>query len=303
MDFSEIIQEVKEAMFKNSIVPPEEIIIDGHFHRFHIQGSKAVSKDGWYIIYHDVIPCGAFGDWKESQSIKWCFKKQGQLSKKERAHFKLQMAKAMRQRIAVRLEEQAKASMSASSLHLKSSPANPQHPYLSRKRIKPFFARQQDDLLVLPIRDFSGKLWSLQFVNINGKKWFLPNGAISGHFIPIQLNTIQQGTKILLCEGFATGATLASAYPDACVIAACNAGNLKPVAINIRQQLPNVTIVICADDDRLSLKNIGVIKGQEAAIAVGGCFIKPEWPEGSPNTLTDFNDLECWLLSQEEAAA
>ncbi|APF02924.1 TPA: toprim domain-containing protein [Legionella pneumophila] len=303
MDFSEIIYEVKAEMFKNSIVPPENIIIDGQFHRFHIQGSKQSSKDGWYIIYHDVIPYGAFGNWKENQSIKWCLKKQGQMSKKDRVYYQLQMVRVMGQRIALRLEEQTKASMSASSLYLKTSPANPQHPYLLRKHIKPFFAHQQDDLLVLPIRDFSGKLWSLQFIKSNGKKWFLPNGAISGHFIPIQLNPIQQRIKILLCEGFATGATLASACPDACVIAACNAGNLKPVAINIRQQLPNATIVICADDDRLSLKNIGVIKAQEAAIAVGGYFIKPDWPEGSPNVLTDFNDLECWLLSKEEAAA
>ncbi|MDP3559024.1 MAG: toprim domain-containing protein [Legionellaceae bacterium] len=125
----------------------------------------------------------------------------------------------------------------------------------------------------------------------------LSNGAIKSHFIPIQIRSSDK--KILICEGFATGATLAKKYSDVSVIAACNAGNLKDVAMNIRSRLPTAEIVICADDDRLNPDNPGINKGRIAAIAAGALFAKPKWPEGSPTHLKDYNDLDCWLNDQE----
>lgn len=107
------------------------------------------------------------------------------------------------------------------------------------------------------------------------------------------------GRKILIVEGFATGATLAMKYTDYCVIAACNSGNLKHVAMKIRQTISNAEIVICADDDRLNPENPGISKGREAAILAGAFFSKPNWPEDAPISLKDFNDLECWLADKE----
>jgi putative DNA primase/helicase len=132
-------------------------------------------------------------------------------------------------------------------------------------------------------------------------KRFLTDGAIKGNFIPVQGHHAH-GVKLLICEGFATGASLAHAYPKACVIAACNAGNLKPVAVTIRKQLPQAKIIICADDDRLNTNNPGINKGREAAIASGSLFVKPNWPDGAPTHLTDFNDLVCWQSNREVAA-
>jgi hypothetical protein len=53
---------------------------------------------------------------------------------------------------------------------------------------------------------------------------------------------------VLLCEGYATAASL---YEATCyqVVMAFSAGNLTPVAEQVRQQLPTAVIVLAADND------------------------------------------------------
>ena len=58
-----------------------------------------------------------------------------------------------------------------------------------------------------------------------------------------------KGAAVLcIAEGFATGATIheATRYP---VAVAFNARNLDEVARALRVELPDVTLIICADDD------------------------------------------------------
>ncbi len=295
MDCNQIIQSFQAKMRVHGITPPNQLITDGQLHRFHISGDKRGSKNGWYTLYCDNIPYGAFGNWKDGISIKWSLKKHDQMSSIEHRELQRQIAEIKLHREIERKRIQGEAAKLAECTYNSSFPANPSHPYLVRKRIRSFCARRRGNSLLLPIMDFSGKLWSLQYIAPHGGKWFLPNGAIAGHFIPIQHQpTLDR--KILICEGFATGATLAESFPDDCVIAACDAGNLKPVAIDIRRNLTKAKIVICADDDRLTTGNPGLTKGSEAAIYSEALLVKPDWPEGSPSNLTDFNDLACWQI-------
>ena len=129
----------------------------------------------------------------------------------------------------------------------------------------------------------------MQYIAPDGEKRFSPKGVIAKHFIPIRYE-FKQSLKILICEGFATGATLADAYPESCVIAACNANNLKSVAIDARIHLPTVELIIGADIDR-----VGIVKAREAAIAAKASLIKPNFPLGASKKLSDFNDLFCWF--------
>ena len=54
---------------------------------------------------------------------------------------------------------------------------------------------------------------------------------------------------LIICEGVATGLSLyeCTGYP---VAVAFDAGNLEPVAKVMRARMPNLRIVIAADDDR-----------------------------------------------------
>jgi len=73
---------------------------------------------------------------------------------------------------------------------------------------------------------------------------------------------------------------------------AFDANNLKAVAMAIREIYPEANIVLCADNDHKGDKNVGLEKAQEAAQAVGGEVISPEFTkEEMARGLTDFNDL------------
>jgi putative DNA primase/helicase len=301
MNFNEIIQRFQAEMLSKGIKPPATLVVNGQLQRFNIEGDQRGTKNGWYMLFIDNVPCGAFGSWKLGASHKWCAKRREQMSGSEFLILQKQIEEAQKQRNAERTREQAKAAKLAEHLYSKSLLADPNHLYLVSKHIGSFYARQRGSYLVLPIIDLYGNFCSLQHIAPDGSKRFLPNGAINGHFIPVQSRPAD-GIKILICESFSTGGTLAEASPNACVVAACCAGNLKAVALEIRRYLPNAHITICADDDRLKPINTGLVKGREAAIAAGTFFAKPCWPAGSPKALSDFNDLATWISSKRIAA-
>ena len=81
---------------------------------------------------------------------------------------------------------------------------------------------------------------------------------------------------MLLCEGFATGATLHQATGHA--TAACfSAGNLLSVAKVLRGKFPELRLVLCADNDAHTPGNPGLTKAREAARAVGGLLAFPRF--------------------------
>ncbi len=151
------------------------------------------------------------------------------------------------------------------------------------------FIRPLQTLLV-PVRDGS-KITSLQFIDAEGDKKFKSGGRIDGCYFAIG-NTPGDTPfdKLLVCEGFATGASLyhATGYP---VAVAFNAGNLVAVAKALRKRLPDISLVLCADNDRFKdTGNTGVIGATKAAQAVSGLLAVPQFQsdDGEP---TDFNDL------------
>ena len=58
-------------------------------------------------------------------------------------------------------------------------------------------------------------------------------------------------------------------------IVAFDAGNLLPVAKNIRELSPDSEIIICGDND---LSGVGQRKAKEAALAIGGKVLIPQIP-------------------------
>jgi len=270
---------------------PGAIVADGTLHRFDVEGDKRGSRNGWAVLHHDH---GAAGSWKSGATCVWSSKSTAKMSRAEKdAHFKMiraAKAEAQRQRDA----EHAAAAERASMLWAQARPAAAEHPYLLRKRIRPGNARQQGDLLMLKIEDVNGNTRSLQYIAADGTKRMLSGGAKRGHFIIVQ-GELPAGL-IVVAEGFATASTAATQFPGAAVLAAIDCGNLEPVALLTRAKYPAAEIVIVADDDRLTLNNPGLTKARAAAAAVHGKVARPIWPDGAPESLTDFNDLACWLV-------
>jgi len=160
--------------------------------------------------------------------------------------------------------------------------ARAEHPYLSAKGVRPFKVYElADGRLAIPMRDEAGKLWSLQFISPDGSKLFLKDAKASGLYCSIGA---PQG-RIIVCEGYATGASIYQATRDA-VAVAFSAGNLLPVAKTLRAKYPDVELVIAADNDAETEGNPGLTRATEAARAVGGRLAVPVVEGGK-----DFNDL------------
>ena len=173
--------------------------------------------------------------------------------------------------------------------------------YLARKGVKAYGLRfAADGWLLVPMRDAEGNLRNLQRIapakppDGGTDKLFLKGGLKSGlmHFIQGDFGDVTAAQDpVLLCEGYATGASLFAATGHSVVIA-FDAGNLSHVACALRKLAPPALIVVCGDDDRATEArtgtNPGRVKAEAAARAVHGLAVFPEpLPEGG----SDFNDL------------
>lgn len=172
-------------------------------------------------------------------------------------------------------------------------PSVSEHLYIKRKGIMPHGAKVYhgslkiggmdcNGALMLPMK-LGGKITSLQFINRDGEKRFLPDGEKGGYVI----GKIEVGKPVCICEGFATGASIHEATGHA-VIVAFDAGNMKKLASALRANRPEVAIVLCADDDE---SGTGQRKATEAAQSVGGLVALPIFSDPRLAGVKDFNDM------------
>ncbi|HUM99186.1 MAG: hypothetical protein B7X12_00650 [Halothiobacillus sp. 20-53-49] len=290
------------AIAQAGLPVPPHIEADGRLHRYRDPDAKSSNKNCWYVLYSDGVAAGAYGDWRSGRSHTWSAKSPNTMSASERAEYRRRMAETRHQRQQEEFHKHQFAATKAKEIWARSASADPKHPYLSKKGVTAGIARQSGDALVLPIVAIpTQKIRSLQFIEPDGSKRMLSGGEKKGHGIPCSA-PMTNLSRIIVCEGWATGRTLAMLDPTARVIAAIDAGNLESVAVNCRHQWPDIPLVIACDDDRLTDGNPGMTRGQIAAITSGASLIKPKWPVGAPNDLTDFNDLQLWHVRQGGAA-
>lgn len=182
-------------------------------------------------------------------------------------------------------QRQQQASEAASLIWNAATPGTG-HEYLKRKGIKAHGVKCDGHHLLIPMRDTSGKLYSLQTIAPDGGKRFQPGGRVKGCYFAIG----KPDDVLIVCEGFATGASIHEATGQA-VAVAFNAGNLKAVALALQQKYPELRLILAADDDWKTEGNPGVAKAKEAARAVGGNLTKPNFGDQRSDKATDFNDL------------
>ena len=296
-DMSDPVTSLLDTIIAGGIVPanPLEIetrLADGALIRFATI-SKPRKRNGWLVAFFDQgIPVFAVaGDWAKGSGIRWSFRDQSQLSASQRREQAQRIDRAKALRAAEKARVHAEAADRAARIW-QSADTAVQHPYLTRKGIRPHRARCHRDSLILDIRDFDLQLHSLQFIHQEGKKRLLAGGLKQGHFIPVAGPEVV--TRILICEGWATGCTLAEEDPSAVVLAAIDAGNLRAVAAGARNQWPAAELVVCGDDDRATPGNPGRYYARQAAIAAGASLGFPDFPADAPESLSDFNDLANW---------
>jgi len=243
----EISDKFREEIRSYGLEPPEGIE-PGKWHRFPGFGKGPTNRSAWCRLFPDEQG-GAFGDWSSGLNEVWLTRRKTWQTKSEREAFRQQIKASKELAEAKRNRNYANSAKKAEAVWEHLAPAPSDHPYLIRKRIQPHGARIYENQLVLPVGDFTDRLTSLQFISPNGNKQLLKGGRKQGCYIPVAGDP-DNHSRIIICEGWATGCSLAEDETSALVIAAIDAGNLAPVAVAARDVRPNAEIVIAGDDDR-----------------------------------------------------
>ena len=276
------LSKIIQAMAHDGVPPsdPGQIRPNGALCRFHVQGDKSGTRNGWAVVYTDGIPAAAYGSWKHGVSATWRARQPTKPAERERNRQRMEQARQQRER--ERVQAHTEAARRAKWLWRNARRPDPGHGYLTAKGIGPHWARQRGQSLLLPVFGFDRRLWSVQFIDPHGGKLLLAGGKKRGCCIPVQ--TPPEAERVLICEGWATGCTLADLEPASLVLAAIDAGNLESVARQARERWPDADMVVCADAD-----DTGRAQARAAAIAAGALVAVPRFPTGA--TGSDFNDL------------
>lgn len=280
-------------------------VLDNKIHRCDENGTKK-SDHIWYIGSTEYAPSGrerttlTVGNHKTGEQWYYSSGKASDYNEEERAYYAKKQKEAEESAEKELREKQAKACEEAEKIWAEAC-RDISHEYLSKKQIgveaaKSAGIRQRGDVLLIPMRDIEGKLWGIQRIWPDGTKRFLTGQRKIGCFFTFCGGS---GDPAIVCEGFATGASIFAAT-GLTTYAAMDSGNLNHVAKSVK--VPGTRIIICGDDDRWnpSGKNVGREKATEAALLVGGIAVFPEFKELENDTSgmyhhkpTDFNDLHC----------
>lgn len=272
---------IKAIQQRTGGAPSLEEITPGKMIRFATSDRRG-DESGWCKLFEDGEG-GIFGCWRQDISETWQVRQPR--TPEEKASFQLRVKQAREE--SSRLLEQERTACREKSAEMWGTASEPSdHPYLIAKGIQPNGARQVDNMLLVPVWDIDGTLHGLQRIFPDGDKKFLLSTAKKGHFFTIG----EPGDTNLICEGYATACTLHQTTGHF-VIVAFDKGNLKSVAEVWRVKLPNAKIIICADDDHTTEGNPGITKATEAANAVQGKVVIPNFPTTRGPKDTDFNDL------------
>lgn len=295
---------------------PENLPLDGEFHRF----DRAGTLSGWFqgrilTLAGQAIVTARCGDWRTGEEHEY-----EESDKVSAEDFPKLLAEFEAFKLAEREQKHAQQLATAEECRVLWDRCIPMGntEYLARKKIPLLRARllpADPSTIVVPLFDTAGKLWSLQFIGVDGSKRFKSGGRIKGCHFWVDNKQPEPGEKglIYVAEGFATAASvyLATGRPVAC---AFNAGNLGAVGQSLRERFPEARLVFAGDDDRWSQRpdgsafNPGREKAQAAALLCGGEARFPEFPAAASAGAkpTDFSDLHllCGLdLVREQLVA
>ena len=244
--------------------------------RFACEGDGSGKRNGWAVLHLDERPAGAFGNYRLQISETWRSGSVERLTIAERRERAARYREERERREAMRLHEQKEAAARCGARWERSNAANPEHPYLLRKRVPGEGLRQDGNRLLVPMFDAEGTLWNLQAIAPDGSKRFAVGARQAGLFCLIG----EPSDVLLVGEGFATcaAARRASGYA---VAVAFSASNLTATAQAVAAAYPAAELIILADDDAHLInhptirKNVGLEAARSAALAVGGRLAIP----------------------------
>ena len=279
-----------------ALITDDHPIMDGLQHRIGVEGDKKGERAGFYVAYMDGHPAGYIKNNRTGIEMKW--KSKGySLSQEEKDKLKAEAAAKLAKRAETleRLHETTAERISEQSSMLM-HPDTPT-PYMRAKGIKPLpgvLTDKDGKTTYVPACDTSGKQWTMQYIQDDGKKRFAKNSRKEATFHVVGgFDALASAPVLVIAEGYATANSLSDSL-NLPTVAAFDSGNLPHVAKALQAKYPDKPIVIAGDNDRRLEQrrgfNPGRDKALEAAKAVNGKAVFPVFAPGE-DELTDFNDL------------
>jgi len=298
------------GQFADYGLEPVQPLVFGKLTRCKTAQDKGKEKNGWYVVHEhrtekgETLIFGSFGDWRsgETQKIKV---KAGRMSAEEREVMRARQEEAKRRAAEVAANAARRAANRAASL-FKRMPEKGRSTYLDRKQIVGFGVRYapRSGAFLVPMSNVRDQIVGLQVIfpekqpDTGRDKSYWPYGmSKEGAFHLIGPHP-EPGEAILVCEGYATGASLHMAT-SLTVAIAFDAGNLMLVSKAMRERFPGRPVIVCRDDDWKTKRpngepwNPGKERAENAATVVGGQVVGPNFACEREDKWTDFNDLHC----------
>ncbi|MEZ5617201.1 MAG: AAA family ATPase [Rhodocyclaceae bacterium] len=248
-----------------------DVPADGRFHETDVDGDPHGKGDGRIKLFADGEG-GIAWNWKGEK--RPFFADDGRtLTDAERCERDRKRQAAIKEAEAEEAKRHAEAAKKALPILKKALTATAAHPYLQTKGIQPHGTLLHIDGRLIVAMRIGKELHSLQFIAGDGAKRFLTDGRVKGCYFLIGTADEAKARGVIICEGFATGATLREVTGLA-VMVAFTAGNLLEVARFVRQQIPDATIILAGDVDKTGT---GQRAAAEAAQAVGGIVALPSF--------------------------
>lgn len=290
----------------------------GRMARCRVEGER--EKRGWYSLHEitgsrgDLLIVGSFGVWRgnDQGTVKVDLRKT-ELTPEQREAIANRIAQDQRRAKAERKALAERAARHAEHAWSRYVPTG-ESDYLARKGIQAHgvrFSPSGNGTFAVPMLDTAGRVHGLQIIRDRKRhgrdKEYWPAGVTKkGRFHLIGSPV----WVVLVAEGYATAASLheATGLP---VAVAFDAGNLAPVARELRQRYRQARVLVCADDDDLVVHkgtsqdpgcghrfalgdaptlcpqcqqphhrgNAGVTAASATALEVDGSWIKPAWAD------------------------
>ena len=288
------VEKMREAGFVINKYPE----INGRSTRVAVQGDKAGQTSGWYKIHTDGVPVCLFQNWRTGDGVQ----KLVAPSTKIDMSIDLEKVKVNTEAMAAKLSSQEEATK---QLHAEVA-KNVQErlavykesestEYIQRKNIpvyKGIYATNRG-ATVVPLSDIEGNVKTMQTILPTGTKMFEKGGELKGSMHVINADNLAEAKGgIVICEGYATGATIREATNGYFgVVCAMTSHNLLDVAKAVSEKYPDKPLIIAGDNDRFNVNgNVGRLTAEAVAKELRAKVIIPEFNENDRGS--DFNDLK-----------
>jgi putative DNA primase/helicase len=266
-------------------------VMDGALHRVAVADGPPGNKDGAYTGHLDGRPAGFIQNFREGIKTTWV-SSAVRLSDEERASLRAEAVHKKAQREVALHQRYLEVAEALVGKLARLAPCTGEEPYLQRKGLDaiPGVLTDAAGTLYVPARDRE-RVWSVQRIEGDGFKGFEKDARKAGTYFVIGEGRLPQSEAILIAEGVATGASLHQATGRP-VVVAFDAGNLQSVANELRETHPEKAIIVMGDDDRHKALNRGRRDAEQAAAAVGGEALFPQFTASEVGAdYKDWNDL------------